>query len=98
MKALEAFRSPDVPEVHWEQFPLSVSTKDDSSDNKLTVFVSSEDIIQVAIIGTISEGTPNRTVLFTLTRQDEGFSPELLSRFANLALAIQKDEEKIQAL
>lgn len=97
MRALEWFRSPKVPEVHREDLPITVSTQDDSSRNQLIVSITSEENIHVTIKGISGRGTPNQVVTFTLGHQDEGFNEELLSRFANLAKAIQEDEIKIRS-
>jgi len=60
------------------------------------ISITSEGNIHVTIKGKSSKGTPNQEVTFTLGHQDEGFSEELLSAFANLALVIQEDEKTIQ--
>lgn len=96
VKALEVFRSPDVPKVPLELLPITVSTKEDASGKDLMISVTSEGNIHVTIKGKSSKGAPSQGVTFTLGHLDEGFIDRLLSAFTNLALAIQEDEKTIQ--
>lgn len=91
VKALEAFRSPDVLKDVLESMPIYVSTQDATSGKYLMVSVDYEGNIHVII-----RSGSDQAFSFLLGREDKGHDDKILSSFIKLALAIQEDEARIQ--